>query len=427
MMTTHRFLGLVPVLLLASCARDAVAPHAAGPSGRPTVASVTVAPAAYSVVVGDTVRLLATVQDSTGHLLADRAVTWITSDPSEATVSSSGLVTGVRADNAHVAISAVADGVAGSAFLAVLEGFDAADGQIMFTSAGDVYVTNPSGPGILRLTTNPAYDGGAVWSPDGTKIAFVTYRDGNAEIYVMNADGSGFTNVTNNPYDDYPARWSPDGTKILFTSWRDANMYDIYVMNADGSDLRDVTPSHSFDQDAAWSPDGTRIAFTSDRDGNGEIYVVNADGSGVRNLTNSPYWDDCPRWSPDGSRIAFSDGISILTMSADGFAPRAVVYAPNSCAVWSADGTKIAFSSDGNTDGNDDIYVINADGSGLRNVTNNPAFDADPAWSPDGTKIAFTSRRDGKDEIFVVNADGSGLRLVPSSDAYDPVWRPRRP
>ncbi len=91
---------------------------------------------------------------------------------------------------------------------------------------------------------------------------------------------------------------------------------------------------------------------------------------------------------------------------------------------WSPDGRKLAFVS--RRDGNSEIYVINADGSGQENLTRQPASDSHPSWSPDGRKLAFVSRRDGNSEIYVMNADGSGLRNVtrtPSND-LDPAWSP---
>ncbi len=91
---------------------------------------------------------------------------------------------------------------------------------------------------------------------------------------------------------------------------------------------------------------------------------------------------------------------------------------------WSPDGRKLAFVS--RRDGNSEIYVMNADGSGQENLTQQPASDSHPSWSPDGRKLAFVSRRDGNSEIYVMNADGSGLRNVtrtPSND-LDPAWSP---
>jgi len=160
------------------------------------------------------------------------------------------------------------------------------------------------GTNAVNLTDNPAADYGPAWSPDGTRIAFMSDRDGNVEIYVMNAApleggtrGSNAVNLTKNWANDSRPAWSPNGQRIAFASDRWGNS-EIYVMNADGSNAMNLTDNAADDFQPAWSPDGTRIAFTSDRDGNWEIYVMNADGSGQTNLTDNPAMDHAPAWSP---------------------------------------------------------------------------------------------------------------------------------
>ena len=128
-------------------------------------------------------------------------------------------------------------------------------------------------------------------SADNGKIAFA--RDG--EIYVMNPDGTGQTNITNNSVTDREPAWSPDATRIAFESSRDGTP-EIYVMNADGTGQTRLTNNIVFDQDPDWSPDGTKIAFESSRDGNVEIYAMNADGTGQTNLTNNAAHDVGPDW-----------------------------------------------------------------------------------------------------------------------------------
>src|SRR5439155_56572 len=107
-------------------------------------------------------------------------------------------------------------------------------------------------------------------------IAFVSDRDGNSDIYVMNANGTGPVNLTNNPGFDVDPSWSPDGSKIAFHSFRDADGNDeLYIMNADGTGLVRVTndlASGPYDAQPNWSPDGSRLAFVSDRGGNSEHY-----------------------------------------------------------------------------------------------------------------------------------------------------------
>jgi hypothetical protein len=246
--------------------------------------------------------------------------------------------------------------------------FPGANGKIVFDSnrVDDfrVYVMNADGSGQARLTNNTAEDGAPAWSPDGSKIAFETDRDGNFEVYVMNADGSGQTNTSDNLADDRFPAWSPDGLKIAFQSLRDGN-YEIYVMNADGNVQTNLSSNPAMDFRPDWSPNGSKIAFASTRDApdqspcddtggcNWEVYVMNADGSNPTNLTNNPAIDFTPAWSPDGSKITF-------TSTRDG--PN-----PSSCYFKGCDY---------------DVFVMNANGSGQTNVTNNPASDGNPDWQP---------------------------------------------
>ena len=130
------------------------------------------------------------------------------------------------------------------------------------------------------------------------KIVFVSSRDGTSsfEIYVMDVDGSNQRRLTDNSAWDLAPTWSPDGSRIAFESNRDGND-EIYVMDADGSNQRRLTDNPAWDSFASWSPDGSRIAFSSKRDGNIEIYVMDADGSNQRRLTDNPAWDWLPSWS----------------------------------------------------------------------------------------------------------------------------------
>jgi TolB protein len=169
----------------------------------------------------------------------------------------------------------------------------------------------------------------------------------------------------------------------------------------------------------------TRIVFTSNRDGNAQIYSMNLDGSGLIRLTNNLYNDDHPRWSPNGTKILFQsdrDSIppdpenpgpakqDIYVMNADGTGQtRLTTDAADDCnAVWSPDGNKIVFQSLRNGTYYQ-VYTMNADGTSQINLSNGMAADYQPSWSPDGTKIAFASERDhaGAPSIYVMNANGS--------------------
>lgn len=209
------------------------------------------------------------------------------------------------------------------------------------------------------------------------KIAFVSDRDGRQQIYVMEADGSNQTHLPTAGEAVYP-RWSPDGAKILFQSRFPGEDTSISVMYRDGSNLitlvRDIYDGGSVawirSPQPSWSHDGSKIIFEAAKccmlDNSSYdvgLYVTNADGTNVEQLT-----DD----------------------------------ATDHAAAWSPDGTKIAFNRTP-PDENDEIYVMDANGSNVTNITNSESDDVDPAWSPDGTKIAFQYLGNS----WVMDADGS--------------------
>src|SRR5215211_3096708 len=243
----------------------------------------------------------------------------------------------------------------------------------------EIFSINPDSSSRMQLTFLPIdlYTNGDTdpeSSPDGSKIAFsratYTYRDvggGTTEqiytqdIYVMNADGSGLREIADDPALDYGPAWSPDGSKIAFVSNRDAPVdatsYDIYVTNADGTGepIR-ITNQPGNESDLNWSPDGSKLLYVSTADtpsfpnpgGDAEIYAMNADGSGQAKVEYQlpcvydpdPDGGGCvghsaPVWSPDGTKIAFlvnmySSGYSwgvIHIMNPDGTEVSEVPYA----------------------------------------------------------------------------------------------------
>ena len=274
----------------------------------------------------------------------------------------------------------------------------------------------------LPSTAQSAYPG------SNGKIAFVSDRDDPfGGIYTMNADGSAVTRVDIGRTIESPA-WSPDGTKLAFGSKRDG-FDDIFVLEIASGSLTRLTTGPDTDFEPTWSPDASKIAFVSDRDGNNEIYVMNADGSDQRRLTNNPESDDDPQWSPKvgDDRIAFDssrDGhfLEVYVMDAADGGNVSPIVPPGSIsdgASWSPDGSKIAFRSQG------DIYTVDLATGDRQQLTDNPAQDFEPAWSPNGNRVAFVSFRDGNAEVYVMDADGANQTRLTNNGAIDfePDWQ----
>jgi Tol biopolymer transport system component len=276
------------------------------------------------------------------------------------------------------------------------------------------------------------------------KIVFATARDGDSDLYTMNPDGTNLFPLTHTDgfnMGEFEPAWSSDGTKIAFRWCRGEPGYcDIYRMNADGSNVTDLSNDPAADITPAWSPDGSKIAFESHRrfvypGVRADVFTMSAlDGSGQTNLTDPTEGGD-PAWSPDGSKIAFGAqngpcGAALCVMNPDGSAQTAVTSFPGVAPSWSPDGSKIAFRADPPSNGGDgEIFTVNADGTGVTQLTDNSAQDLAPAWSPDGTQIAFASNRDGNFEIYTMNPDGTNTTRLTNDPGTDtePDWQPINP
>ena len=209
-------------------------------------------------------------------------------------------------------------------------------------------------------------------------------RDGNTEIYVMDADGGNQENLTKNPANDREPNWSPDGTKIAFVSSRDGGRSQIHIMDADGKNVIRLTDGPGQKGDPDWSPDGKKIAFSVD-DLVNHIDVMDADGRNRERLEDKAMY---PSWSPDGKQIAFvHDEIYVIGVGGQGRKRVTHDLESKFNPSFSPNGRRIAY--DAWQEGFYHIYVVGADGRNRVRLTHNEEHHWGPAWSPDGQMIAY--------------------------------------
>ena len=305
---------------------------------------------------------------------------------------------------------------------------------------------------IIALTAPEERAYTLAWSPDGTQLAFSCGQGAQSEVCLIDAGGGDPLYLTNTRFTrwEHNPTWSPDGSRLAY-AYDTTHEAGIYLANPDGTEPVHLTrrvAENAAAGNLSWSPDGRTIAFGG---GGRSVWVVDTQAQRLdtarlvrRNISIGPQqvwssdgqrfvfwgpWDENDLYAPTVVYTASYDGSDVIPLTPAGLD----VWHP----VWSPDGRRIAFSGqvppvEGEVLGNMDIFVMDADGSNLVNITQSPNRDSSPAWSPDGRQIAFDSLRNGhrQYELFIMNADGTNRRKVYDRLGFPPYpygyfWSPR--
>ena len=254
-------------------------------------------------------------------------------------------------------------------------------GPVKNRDVQEIYFVDYDGANPVRVTNTTTLNVAPAWSPDNQVIAYTSWRPSSAGSFGVYQDiilsfittGVREAPAAGNPEkQNYLAAWSPDGTKLAFTTNRDGNP-EIYVMNKEGGGLRRVTNNPAIDVSPTWSPTGTQLAWVSDRTGSPKIYIMNADGTGQRTLVGDPY-SDRPTWS----RGKFNE-IAYATRNGPGYDIKIYSFATgeairitdgigsNESPAFAPNGRHIAFTSTRN--GKAQLFTVDRDGNNLRQIT----------------------------------------------------------
>ena len=249
--------------------------------------------------------------------------------------------------------------------------------------AYDLYVISADGSGLTQLTRSTGYESPPAWTADGEHVVFSRFANDTSRVYAVGLTGGEAGAVGIAPSARMPAL-SPDGTKLLYGRGAYPKMR-LTVAALDGSAPRALSDTSDMVFGGVWSPDGQRIAYTrADTARRMQMWIMNADGTGARQLTNIPADEGHPQWpswTPDGRRLAIQVG---------------------------------KYNPQARTENTAHIWVVDvATGKATKLAAHDrPYLDETPSWFPDGDRIAFQSDRTGKMEVWVMNADGTGARQL---------------
>ncbi len=238
----------------------------------------------------------------------------------------------------------------------------------------EVYVTDPSGIEVRRVTQDRVLSLGPSWSPTGAELLFISYKQGGPHSFKL--DLATGRSARLNARTAYGADWSPDGTRIAISLDQSGNA-DLFLLSSQGQLIRRLTYHSGIDVSPAWSPDGRQLAFCSSRSGSPQIYVMDIETGQSKRITFQGAYNTDPAWSPKGDRIAYtsrSGGFRVMGIGPNG--GEATYIARGEHPSWSPDGRYLVMTRRGR------LYLTSRDGRSVQQLTGGGGNDTNPAWSP---------------------------------------------
>ncbi len=248
----------------------------------------------------------------------------------------------------------------------------------------DLYAVDYDGEGLLRLTANRVLNLCPNWSPDGSEIAFTSYRDHQQGLFILDTSNGKVRAVTSQEGLNFGADWHPDGKELLVSMSRAGNP-EIYRITPEGKVIKRLTVSNAIEISPSWAPGGRDLVFTSDRTGTPQLYIIDSDGAGRRRLTFEGRYNDSAVWSPGGDKIAYATREKNTTQ----------------------------------------IVVMKSTGEDRRVITDSRWRNCeDPSWAPDGRHLVFASDRSGVFKLYVYDDEEGTFRQLTFGDDPDisPAW-----